>query len=229
MSAAGLGLDHEGSPRAALELIAARAAGRAAERQHRARLELEQAALATCGEVGYRRLTVQRILDRTALNRARFYKSFANKDECYASAHAAGWERLIGELLVAGAAGGSWLSGFRCALERLAAFAEAEPLIAKGLLAEAHLAGPGPVAKRNEVFERLSRAIDSARRETVGSRHSPPPIAASFILAASEAAVVRSLLAVEEASFREQIGSLTYLAGVLYFGEEAADEALRSA
>ena len=189
------------------------------------RSELGRAALAAAGEFGYRGLTVEAILTGAGTSRALFYARFANKSECYAAGYQAHAEWLAGELLAAGAAAPDWLTGLRNALERLAAFAEGEPSLAKGVFAEVHVAGGAAAAKRKEVFERLSRALDSARRETSESRHSPPPITAAFILSAIEAAVVRTLTAIDPIPLEDAVGELTQIAGLLYFGEAATSSA----
>jgi AcrR family transcriptional regulator len=185
------------------------------------RRQFELAALEASGEVGYRHLTVQRILDRAGLSRPRFYRTYDDKAECYAEAYDTAAERLAGTLLAAGE-GEGWVAGFRAALTELAGFLDSEPLLARGLLAEVHVAGGAALAKRKEVFERLSRAVDAARRETPASRHSPPPITAAFILCAIEEAVVRAAMRNSPAEFTAALPDLTYLATVPYFGRERA-------
>jgi AcrR family transcriptional regulator len=187
---------------------------------------LEMAALQASGELGYRRLTVGLLLARTGVSRTRFYEIFANKGDCYAAAYERLIERLGEEILATGAAEPSWSRGLEQALARMAALVEAEPLIARGLLAEVHLAEDAPLAKRKEVFERLSRAIDLARRENE-SRHSPPPITAAFILSAIEASVVDALLRKRPEDFGREVPTLVYLALSLYCSEEKATAAYR--
>ncbi len=186
----------------------------------------ELAALSASGELGYRRLTVQEILDRAGFSRPRFYRSFANKEECYARAYAAAIEALQDELLAAGAAADDWLGGFRACLGQVAAFAAADPLLARGVFAEVHVAGGAAAAKRKEVFERLTRALDSARRETTKSRHSPPPITAAFILNVAESALLHGFRARDPERFRQAIPALTYLTASVYFGEAAGEREL---
>jgi AcrR family transcriptional regulator len=190
------------------------------------RRALQLAALEASGEVGYRALTVQRILDRSEVSRSRFYKSFPDKAACYQQAYQVTIEHLVGELLMPCEAAADWLVGFRRGLEALELFLGAEPLLAKGLLAEIHVAGGAAMAKRKEVFERLSRAIDLARRETSGSRHSPPPMTATFILNAIEAAVVRSFRDGRPSAFAATVPDLTYIAVSIYFGDRAARAAI---
>jgi AcrR family transcriptional regulator len=191
------------------------------DRESATRREMQLAALEVSGEVGYRQLTVQRILERAGASRARFYKSFADKADCYARGYELAIERLEEDLLGPGVAAPDWLAGFRRALDELAGFLQAQPLLAKGLLAEVHVAGGAALAKRKEVFERLSRTVDAARRENE-SHHSPPPIAASFILNAVEAAVVRTFIHDEPQEFAASVPDLVYIAASVYFGEEVA-------
>jgi AcrR family transcriptional regulator len=191
--------------------------------------DLQLAALRLAGELGYSALTVQRIIERAGSNRARFYTSFADKEDCYAQGYTLVIEELATALLAPGRSSTDWLGGFRSGLAALASFAEAEPALARGVLAEVHVAGGAAIDKRKEVFERLSRAIDRARRETVASRHSPPPITSAFILSAIEAAVIRSLLYDEGQAFAASIPDLTYMAAAMYFGTNAARAAYRQA
>lgn len=195
----------------------------------RIRKTLERAALAISGEAGYRSLTVKAMLERSGASRSRFYSLFANKEECYASAYGAASERVAEELLEASRGGGDWTACFRRALERLAEFLAGEPAVARGLIAEVHVVGGTAMAKRTEAFERLSRAVDRARRETTSSRHSPPPITASFIVSAIESAAIRSLASGNGGDFAATMPDLLYLALSLYFGSEQAAAEYRRA
>jgi AcrR family transcriptional regulator len=176
------------------------------------------AMLRACGQWGYRGVTVQRLLDGYGGNRAQFYRQFASLDVCYLAAYEAETERLGAEILAAGAAGADWRSGLRAALDQLARFAAARPLVARALLIEVHLAGPAAADKRREMLERLSRAVDSARRENQ-SRHSPPPLTALFMVSAIEAAAVAALAAEEPHRFEEIVPELVEVVCAAYFGD----------
>jgi AcrR family transcriptional regulator len=181
--------------------------------------EIMGAMLLACGELGLRRVTVQDVLERYGGNRPQFYRHFANLGECYAAAYAAEAEHLCAEILRAGAAEPTWRRGLRAALDVLATFAREQPLTARALLIDVHIAGGPAMAKRKEIFERLSNAIDSARRETE-SRHSPPPLTALFIVSAIEASVVSALLSDEPRRFEEAVPELAQIAAAAYFGDE---------
>lgn len=180
------------------------------------REEIMAATLTSSGEVGYARLTVAGVIEQFGGYRLQFYHHFASLRECYTEAHAAQLARLEERLLGAASAAGGWRPGLRAALEELARFAAEDPPLARGLLVEVHVAGGPALAHRQEVLERLSRAIDSARRETE-SRHSPPPLTASFMVSAIEAAVVRALMKEDTASLERSLPELEFLVSSAYF------------
>jgi AcrR family transcriptional regulator len=185
------------------------------------REQILEAMLAACGELGYRAATVKDVYERYGGYRAEFYRHFANKAECYAAAYEAEMERLWRRLERTCEAAGEWSEGLRAALGELADFVSERPHRAAGLLVEAHIAGGPAGAKRAEVFERLTRAVDGARRETSASRHSPPPITASFIVSAIEESVVNALVSRAPENFAAAVPSLIWLAVYFYFGEGA--------
>jgi AcrR family transcriptional regulator len=177
--------DGPGGPKAALEQLR-----RGIEtREGELRGSLCEAALEVAGEVGWRRVSVELIIVRAGVSRARFYRLFADKDECLTEAHRTAATRLIDEILGDLSEAPDPRAGLRRALGRVATLTEERPLLARGLLAEARLGGGAISVSRAEVFERLSRAVPDACRETTESRHSPPPFAAPFILAAVASAV----------------------------------------
>jgi AcrR family transcriptional regulator len=177
-----------------------------------------EATLVASGELGYRRVTVAAVLEGCGGYRSQFYQQFASLGEAYVIAHATHLERLATRLLRAGAAGPSWRAGLRAGLEELGAFATEQPALGRGLLLEVHVAGTPATGQRQEVLERLSRALDSARRET-RSRHSPPPLTAPFMVSAIEWAVARALGKREPEQFEQLIPELELLVLRAYFGE----------
>ena len=185
------------------------------------RCRMQRAALAAAGELGYRELTVRHVLERSGEPRARFYRHFANKAACYEGAYEIAANRLGDRLVAIAEAESGWEAGLSRALDCLAQFLVDEPLLARGILVEIHVAGGPAAVKRREVFERLSRAIDSARRETK-SRHTPPPIAAEFILAAIEETAVDALIRGAPQEFGQTIPDLSRLAMAIYFGADAS-------
>jgi AcrR family transcriptional regulator len=182
------------------------------------------ATLLACGELGYGKVTVEAVLERYGGYRAQFYRHFANLGDCYAAAYEAEAGRLCDELLRVGAAQPSWRQGLRAALAELATFIRERPQAARALLVDVHIAGEPAMSMRNEMFERFSRAIDSARRET-GSRHSPPPSTAQFAVSAIDAAVVSALLSGKPERFGDAAADLAQIVFTAYFGDDPGDDA----
>jgi len=170
---------------------------------------------------------VQAILERTGINRTRFYSLFPNKEACYASAYAALSAWLADKLLGPGKSSGNWVEGLHGGLERLAAFVESEPDLARGSIAEVYVAGGAAMAKRNEHFRRFVHAIDRARAESAPFLPSPPPLTASFVVHAIESATIQALTADRATDFAASIPDFLYLAASFYFGTEQAGVAYR--
>jgi AcrR family transcriptional regulator len=198
---------------------------RAGEREaaEQAERRIGRAAVEVSGEVGYRKLTVALILGGAGVSRTAFYQRFPNRHEAYLAGYETGVLELAEHLLEAGRPGPTWAEGLTAALRQLADFMVGGPSYAGGLLAQVHVAGGAAQDKRKEVSERLSRAVDSARRETHPSRHSPPPIAGEFIVSAIEQSVISALARGVPEEFAATVPDLVGLALSTYFGPQAAD------
>jgi AcrR family transcriptional regulator len=197
-----------------------------AGREEAYRAAIARAALELSGEEGFAGMTVAALIERSGANRERFYRTYPDKSAAFAAGYGAASEELAGRVLAAGARAPDWPAGMRAALEELARFVDSERTLARAIVAEVFAAGDAARAKRAEVFERLSHAIDRARRETEGSRHSPPPITSDFILRGIEASVLRAAR-VGLPSFRAELPGLTYMSVLLYFGEGPAKAEMR--
>lgn len=191
------------------------------EQKLEVRGRIMEAMLAACGDKGFREVSIQDVIDRYGGYRLQFYRHFANKADCYAAAYDAEIERLCGHILEA-APGRDWGERLRAGLDVVARFARERPDVARGLLVEVHVAGSPALAKRQEALKRLSRAVDSARRENEAGRHSPPPITADFMIGAVESAVTSALMRGEPWAFSEAVPELAEMVIAAYFGEEGS-------
>lgn len=205
-----------GTPREELERLS-KARRDASDR----RTKLEVAALQASAELGYANLTVQKVLDRARVSRSSFYREFDNLDSCYASAYGREID-LLSRRLTAKCCEG-WQAGLDGALEVARNLVLEQPLLARALLVEVHVAGEPAIAKKREVWERLSHALDGARRETTKSRHSPPPLTAIFMLSAIECAVCDFLLSGRDGDFERTLAALRQLIVEAYPGSEAPE------
>jgi AcrR family transcriptional regulator len=192
------------------------------ERAAASSLSFGRTALVMSGEIGYQQVRVEALIVRAGSNRARFYDAFADKEACFTWAYRAAAETLCERLLRSCAEAGDWASGMRAGLVALAAFVSTEPEAARGLLAEPGGASAAVAAKREEVVERLSLAVDRGRRERIAPGHEIPAATARFVLGAIESAILKFLSDPGRDGFQEELPDLLYLAVELYLGSDAA-------
>ncbi len=202
------------TPRSELERLRAETSGDSPELRSR----IMESMLICCGEVGYRNVAVRRVYERYGGHRVQFYRNFAGKEACFLAAYESESERLCRELLEIARGEGDRRKGLEAALREVAALMRERPALAKGIFIEAHVAGGPAMDKHHELFERLSRAVDNACRETE-SRHFPPPTTASFIIGVIEQAVSSALSRGDPEEFAAEIPALTALFGSAYAGD----------
>lgn len=193
-----------------------------------ARERVLEAVLLVSGERGYEQTSVQDVIERAKVSRATFYKHFEDKEDCFARAYhdAADWlyRRLIG----IAKRQSSWREGLRAGVAELLEFCANQPALARALFVEAHAAGGVALAEHDLLMERLSRAIDGARRE-IPSRQAPPPVTATFMVGAIETLVRAKLMSDEPETAPEMLPGLLHFVVMQFFGEDAAWEEMTAA
>jgi AcrR family transcriptional regulator len=184
--------------------------------------------LAAVGAEGYDATSVRTVLDRAGLYRQAFYDEFADKDECYLAAFAAGVSRLEAAVAKGGASGTDWRGRLRGGLAGLLGFLEAEPDVGRALFVEVHAAGPEALARRAEAMKRAAGFIDLAREEADLS-DSPPRIAPEGVVAGIHAVIHSRLSTGANDGFRQLLPEFMYFAVLPYFGAEAASAEMEAA
>lgn len=187
-----------------------------------------EAMLVAGGELGYEQVAVRHVIERAQTSRATFYKHFEDREDCFAQAYGDACEWLYRRMIGAGKREGAWREGLRAALAELLEFCANQPAIAKALLVEVHAAGERPLALRREMMERLSRALDSARRE-IPTRQAPPPVASDFIVGAIDTLLSAKLLDGDGERAPEMLPGLLHFVVMQYLGESAAWEEMTAA
>lgn len=187
-----------------------------------------EAMLVASGEMGYERVAVRHVIEQAQTSRATFYKHFEDREDCFARAYDDAGEWLYQRLIGAGRRRPSWREGLRAALAELLEFCANQPAIAKALLVEVHAAGERPLAQRRELMERLSHALDSARRE-IPSRQAPPPVTSDFIVGAIDTLLAAKLLDGDAERAPEMLPGLLHFVVMQYLGERAAWEEMTAA
>lgn len=201
---------------------------RPGRRRRPARERLLEAMLLVSGERGYEQISVQDVIEQAGASRATFYKHFEDKEDCFAQAYrqAVGW--LYTRLTGIAQRQPSWREGLRAALAELLEFCANQPPLARALLVEVHAAGGAALAEHDVVMERLSHAIDGARRE-ISSRQTPPPVTATFMVGAIETLVRTKLMSEDPESAPEMLPGLLHFVVMQFFGESAAWDELTAA
>jgi AcrR family transcriptional regulator len=176
-----------------------------------------------------RLVTVLRLTPSAAAvegNRVQFYRHFPDKAAAYEEAYAAAIDSLCERLLRAARAERGWRPGLRAALRELGGFLVEQPLIARAVLVEVHVAGGGALEKRSLTYDRLAEAIDRARAEPGHADPGPPPLTAKFMLGAVDLAAAAALAHDEPAGFAALVPELSHMIVAAYFDEKAAAEEL---
>jgi AcrR family transcriptional regulator len=187
-----------------------------------------EAMLATSGELGYEQVAVRHVIERAKTSRATFYKHFADREDCFAQAYGEAGEWLYRRLVGVARREPSWRQGLRAAMAELLEFCANRPAIAKALLVDVHAAGERSLVQRRELMERLSRALDSARRE-IPTRQAPPPVTSDFIVGAIDTLLAAKLLDGDAERAPEMLPGLLHFVVMQYLGESAAWEEMAAA
>lgn len=175
--------------------------------------------LLTAGELGYAKATVREVTSRARISEDRFHRHFGGKEACFARAYGEAADRLEGELLAACEEHANWKRGFEAGLAALLRHVAEQPLQARALLIEVKAARGEAWGKHQQVVERLTAAIDSAR-EQPGARPNASPMTAGFVIGAIEESLCIEIAAGRAAEVERLLDDLTRLAFLQLFGEE---------
>jgi AcrR family transcriptional regulator len=175
------------------------------------------AMLELSGEIGYRAVTVERVLSYSGVSLEHFEAEFGDLESCFVAAYEAEADVLCAAMLRAGRRAGEWRAGVRAALETLLRFAAERPLVAKALIRDVHVVGGSALAKHEEVLERLTGAIAAGELP-----EDQLPWTASFIVGAVEGVVAGRLTREETDDLPALLPELMYLIVASFLGREAA-------
>jgi AcrR family transcriptional regulator len=221
--------DRRSTPSAPRETEAIAAGPFPALHVRRPRERLLESVLLVSGELGYEQITVKHVIERAKTSRATFYKHFKDKEDCFVQAYGEASEWLYLRVLGLAQRQNSWREGLRMGLAELLEFCANQPETAKALFLEAHAAGGEALAQHDLLMERLSEVIDSGRDQQPGSRTSPPPTTATFLVGAIETLISAKLANGEAAKAPQALPGILHFVVLQYYGEAAAWEEMTSA
>jgi AcrR family transcriptional regulator len=201
--------------------LAARRAESARRGDDPVRATLMEAMLSAVGELGYREVAIEQVLERCDGHRVQFWERFAGKEECFEAAYRDAMDRLVAEILAAALAEEEWRLQVRAGVVAFLGFVAAEPDVARALLVEVEVAGGAALAKREETIERLGEALDSVR-EQLPAAERPPPLTGLFVAGGIAGYAGEWLAAGEPATVWQGLPELIRFATGPYLGEAAA-------
>ena len=189
------------------------------------RERLLAAMLRATGELGYRAVSVQDVLDRAGVSRPTFYEHFENKEACFLAAFDSAAKRLR-ERLEGAADGESWRERLRLSLTELLRFVAEDPDAAMSLIVDGRAACPPALERRDELLDHFAACLDTQVRAEAPSDDVPSAIAAAGIVGGIEALLYSRLNRGEADDLESLLPSLMYFAVLPYEGHEVASEEL---
>jgi AcrR family transcriptional regulator len=178
-----------------------------------------EAMLLTAGERGYAGATVREVAERAGITQDRFHRRFGGKEACFARAYEGAAERVAAEMREACEEAGGWRESFEAALAELLRFVAEQPLTARALLLEVRAARGDAWAKHQEIVERVTAALETAR-EQPGGRPGASPMTAGFVAGAIEESLSIEVASGRAGEIERLLPDLTRLAFLQLFGEE---------
>jgi DNA-binding MarR family transcriptional regulator len=132
---------------------------------------------------------------------------------------------LAAEVVVAGfRAQEGWVDGLRAGLLALLEFFDEEPVLARYLVVDSAAAGPGVLARRREVLDRVALLLDD---ECAPARVFPPPLTAHAVASGVLGVLCARLSEPEPGVLAELVGPLMSFMLLPFVGVRAARRELR--
>jgi AcrR family transcriptional regulator len=186
------------------------------------RARLMAGTVAAIEELGYTRTRVADITSRARVSRRTFYELFANREECLAAVLEDVVAQLTTELAAAGPEGLPWRERVRRGLWTILSYLDREPALARVCVVQGLGAGPGVLARREELLARLVAVVDEGRLESARAAADVTPLTAEGLVGAAFAIVYARLLRRERQPLTELLGDLMGMIVLPYLGPAAA-------
>ncbi len=183
---------------------------------------------AAAAEEGYRRLSVQSVLERAGVSRPTFYEHFADKEDCFLAALDAAGERFYERISEAAQIGADWRARLRSGIVELVSLVAEQPDAARMLIIEGRAASPSALDHRDALLDRFASCV----ARTVGDEVSEPAAASGLtpvgVIGGIESLLYSRLYRDELDDLASLVPSLMYFAVLPYLGPEAAQEEMRA-
>lgn len=197
-----------------------------ADRAGDGRPRIERALVELVAERGSTEVPLDRLFDRSGVDRASFEREFTGFGDCLDRTWGRMTEEHIALVESTAAAQTSWRDGLRAAAYAALRFHQEDPVRARFFLIEVLAAGEFAQRRREAMMSAFIDLIDSARGELTDPE-SVPRTEAEAIVGAIYGAAVAGMQEGGIEKLPALVPQLLYLAVLPYFGAEAAEEELR--
>lgn len=200
----------------------------ATEDAERERERICDALISLIDEQGYSRTTLDDLLDRAAIDRATFERSFQSLDECFVEIWRGYAQALAGPVLKVYAEADNWREGIRAQAWMLCRMTIEDELRARICMVEVNFGGDLVQATRDLVMAGYVELIHLGRHESERGA-AVPKAQAEAVVGAIWERVAKHITAGRLDSLPDDVPGLLYLAYLPYLGPETAREELRRA
>lgn len=185
------------------------------------RLGILAAVAKIASDQGFQSATVTQIVATAGVSKPRFYELFESREGCFLATFEQAVAVAAETVIPAYDAQDGWADRLRAGLAALVAFLDEEPELARVCVIHSLHAGPATLARRNELLERLTSAVDDGRRDRAASTHLSPSIAKEVV--AGVLGVIESRLCESDArQLTTAVNPLMFMTVLPYLGLDAA-------
>lgn len=170
---------------------------------------------------GYAAMSIDDIIGTAGVSRRTFYDYFKSKDEAFLTAVDMVTAELLEQVRDAYEQADGFPAAVRDGLAAFLHFLAEEPRYADLLIVEVLAAGPGPIARRNEVMNTFTELVRRAA-ERLPSRRHPPALAAETVIGGINEVVFSRVLEGRTAELAELQSDLAYSLMLPFLGHEQA-------
>jgi AcrR family transcriptional regulator len=189
------------------------------------RERMAEALITLCFEHGYRRTTLEMLLDRAGVDRAAFERHFADIEDCFCQVYEDIQQELMRRVLAAIQRELTWRDRLRTVAYTMANFVAEDEQRTHFAIIEVRAAGDRAMCLLGQSYERLFDLIDLGRRER-RLRGSISRATAEAIGGTIFFQMYASYQAGSVDAVRARVPEMMYVAVLPYLGAEAAEEEL---
>lgn len=194
------------------------------------RNRIRAAVVEVCADAGYRALSVDAITAVAGMSRRTFYELFHNKDEAFLSAFdraCSATERIV--LEADAAAPRDMPSRVIAAVGRLTTAMADHPAVTQMCLVEAMAAGNEPLARREQLLQRLAELVTEAATDAQGTPQPPPMMARTIVGGIYDVIHATAIQGALDHRLTALVPDFVYALLVPYLGADAAEAGRRRA